>query len=326
VEVEPLRGKRADRPDIIVRFAGKKELAIVEFKRHASAGAARQLVEYARGLGKVHLVLVAGETTAEARDILTSHGIGVIDGIGNAHLELPGLLFHIEGKRLGDGQPRGPGGATRLTGKAGVAAQALLLQPDREWKVQDLAAEAETSTAFAHRVLARLDREGLTETIGAGPKRVRRLGNPTALLDLWVEENRDRAVERTLVYRLARDPGQLAGQLSKMLSNADIDHAVTGAAAAARVAPFITAVPATDVWVTAGIVVDDAVAAVVGEVVETGHNVVLAQSPGDAPLAFRQKTDGLWTVNPMRLYYDLRRDPRRGREQADRVRQEVIGL
>jgi hypothetical protein len=128
------------------------------------------------------------------------------------------------------------------------------------------------------------------------------------------------------VYRLARDPKQLAGQLSKMLSAADIDHAVTGAAAAARVAPFITAVPVTDVWVTAGVVVDDAVAAIGGEVVETGHNLVLAQSPGDAPLAFRQKTDGLWAVNPMRLYYDLRRDPRRGREQADRVRQAVIGL
>ena len=62
------------------------------------------------------------------------------------------------------------------------------------------------------------------------------------------------------------------------------------------------------------------------ELVETGANLVLTQAPGDAPLAFRREHEGTWLVNPMRLYYDLRKDPRRGREQADRLRQEVIGF
>ena len=75
---------------------------------------------------------MAGETTAEARDILSEHGVGVIDRSGNAHLELPGRPFYIEAKRPRDGEPRDPEAVTRLTGKAGVAAQALLLQPGRE--------------------------------------------------------------------------------------------------------------------------------------------------------------------------------------------------
>jgi hypothetical protein len=47
---------------------------------------------------------------------------------------------------------------------------------------------------------------------------------------------------------------------------------------------------------------------------------------GNAPLAFRRKVDDVWTVDPFRLFFDLRQDPRRGREQADRLRKEVIGF
>ena len=46
----------------------------------------------------------------------------------------------------------------------------------------------------------------------------------------------------------------------------------------------------------------------------------------DTPLAFREKAKGLWVANRFRLYGDLRSDPRRGREQADHLRQEVIGF
>ena len=38
----------------------------------------------------------------------------------------------------------------------------------------------------------------------------------------------------------------------------------------------------------------------------------------DVPLVFRAKVDDVWTADPLRLFLDLRQDPRRGREQADR--------
>jgi hypothetical protein len=34
----------------------------------------------------------------------------------------------------------------------------------------------------------------------------------------------------------------------------------------------------------------------------------------------------VWVANPFRLFVDLRRDPRRGREQADHLREETIGF
>jgi hypothetical protein len=297
----------------------------VVVKRRANAATAWQLVQQAEDAPDGNLLLVADATTAEARDILQRHGVGVVDGRGNAHVELAGLLLHVEERRKSADAPpaRAP---ARLMGKAGVAAQALLLRPDHDWHVQDLAAEAHISLGLAHRVLARLETEGVVAAEGAGPRRVRRVTDATALFDLWAEENRDRAVRRVRAYRLAREPRQLVDAMSAGLHAAGIEHAVTGAAAAARLAPFVTAVPVAEVWYSAVASPEEVAAATGAEVVDTGHNVVFAQSDGDEPLAFRREVDGIWTVNPFRLFYDLRNDPRRGPEQADMLRREVIGL
>jgi hypothetical protein len=324
--VAPQPGRACRRADAVLRFAGAAEAVAVEVKRHANAATAWQLVQQAQATTDGRLLLVAGDTTAEAREILERHGVGVVDGRGNAHVELAGLLLHLEGQRHKRADaPRAPAHA-RLTGKAGVAAQALLIGADREWHVQDLAGEARISVGLAHRVIARLEAEGLVAAEGAGPKRVRRVNEPTALLDLWAEENRDRGVSRVRAYRLAREPRELVDAVSAGLDAAGIEHAVTGAAAAARIAPFVTAVPVAEIWLSSVVAPDDLAAGTGAEVAETGHNLVLAQANRDEPLAFRRNVGGIWTVNPFRLFYDLRNDPRRGREQAETLRREVIGF
>ncbi|HKA94329.1 MAG TPA: hypothetical protein VKE97_11015 [Acidimicrobiia bacterium] len=325
VAVEAAGAGRGDAEHTVVRFGPASEPVALAVRRQANAATAWQLVREAQAAPATNLLVVAAATTAEAREILERHGVAVVDGLGNAHVELPGLVLHTEGRRRQRERPA-PRAQARLAGKAGVAAQALLLDPARDWKVQDLAGEAHVSLGLAHRVLARLEREGLVGAEGAGPRRVRRLADPTALLDLWAEENADRGVRRVRAYRLARDPRELAGAVSASLAAAGVEHAVTGVAAAALVAPFVTAIPVSEVWVDPRASLDEAVTATGGEIVDTGSNLVLVQGNGDEPLAFRRQVEGAWTVNPVRLFYDLRRDPRRGREQAERLRQEVIGF
>ena len=324
VEAGGARGR--GRGDAVLRFGPATEAVAVEVKRRANAATAWQIVQQSRTVPDGNLLLVAGATTAEAREILERHGVAVVDGLGNAHVELPGLLLHTEGQRGRRGDSPRSQTHARLAGKGGVAAQALLLEPTRDWKVQDLAGEAGVSIGLAHRVLARLETEGLVAAEGAGPRRVRRVADPTALLDLWAEENTDRSVQRMRAYLLAREPRALADAASAGLDAAGIDHAVTGAAAAARIAPFITAVPVAEVWVDSVAAVEEAAAATGAEVAETGHNLAVLQANGDEPLAFRSRVDGIWAVNPFRLFYDLRNDPRRGHEQAETLRREVIGF
>ena len=311
----------ADRwTDAILRLGGTEIEVLVEVKTRANAATAWQLVHYAQELPNARLLLIADETTAEARSIMSEHGIAVVDGLGNAHIELPGLLLHLQGdKRKAKSTP-----PTRLGGKAGTVAQVLLLDPERTWQVKDLAERAHVSSGLAHRVVARLDREGVTSTEGTGPHRVRRVTNPTALLDLWAEEDRPRAT-RTTGHLLARSPQQLIEKLSKHLTDSNIPYAVSGAGAASLLAPFVTAVPVVDVWTTANAMPDDLFSAADAEPVESGQNVVFLQAKHDSPLAFRENVDGIWIANRFRVYADLLADPRRGAEQARHLRSEVLG-
>jgi hypothetical protein len=311
--------------DAIIRFAGTDRRIAVQAKSRANAATAWQLVHYADALRGTPLLLVADQTTAQAREILQEHGIGVVDGGGNAHIELPGLLFHVEGGPRRRATNSGISARTRLSGKAGVAAQALLLHPQRMWGVNELADEAKVSTGLAHRVLARLEREGIMVSEGSGPNRTRHLENPSALLDLWAEEDEERVI-RTPAYVLARTPEQLLKQLGTRLTEGNIEYAITGAGAASLVAPLVTAVPVVAVWTSPHAAEEDLLEATRAERVDDGENVVFLQPRDDTPLAFREKHGGVWISNRFRLYADLRRDPRRGLEQADHLRREVIGF
>jgi len=223
----------------------------------------------------------------------------------------------------------------RLRGKAGLVAQALLLEPERVWHVADVTARAGVSVGLAHRVMARLETEGLLEAEGAGPKRVRRVTRPTALLDLWAEEDEVRPT-RTFAYRLARSSEELVRELGRDLEQREFEHAFTAAAAASFLAPFVTTVPVVELWVRSAIApfyLIEAAHAKTGTAGD-GHNIVFLQIKDDTPLAFRElghdpslsSVPPVWMVNRFRLYSDLRRDPRRGREQAEHLRREVIGF
>src|SRR6185503_2497360 len=144
----------------------------------------------------VRLLLIARTTTEEARHILEEAGIGVIDTHGNMRISFPGLFLWTQGRPAQLGHYAEADPPVKLTGKAGLVAQALLGSPTRQWQVHELADAATVSVGLAHRVLARLEREHLVEVEGAGPRRTRRLANPAALLDLWTEEMRDPSVNQ----------------------------------------------------------------------------------------------------------------------------------
>jgi hypothetical protein len=125
---------------------------------------------------------------------------------------------------------------------------------------------------------------------------------------------------------LAQTPQLLIKELGGRLARHHIDYALTGAAAGSLIAPFTTAIPVVEVWVQATAAAERLCDITGAEPVVEGQNVAFLQANDDAPLMFREEAQGLWVVNRFRLYVDLRRDPRRGREQADHLRREVIGF
>lgn len=320
------RGSSGRVADAVVRFAGSKTPVAIAARKRLNAAAARQVIALAEEKA-VPVIAAAEETTADARRMLAHHGVGIVDGLGNADLRLPGLWMHLEGSLERD-RLRVPTNAVqkvRLSGKSGVAAQALLLEPEREWKVRDLATRADVSSGLAHRVLARLEEEELVRAEKTGPRKVRVLNDPSALLDLLAEETAVRPL-RTPAFRLAQSPSALIRGVAQALESREVDYALTGAGAASLVAPFVSAIPIVEVWVSAYFSADRVLDEFGMEKAETGQNVELLQANDDEPLMFRQRAKWAWVTNPFRLYIDLLHDPRRGREQAEALRKEVIGF
>jgi hypothetical protein len=270
------------------------------------------------------LLLVAEDSTEDARRLLDAHGIGIVDARGRARIRFPGLVVHVE--RRGVGKRGAVASERRLAGRAAVAAQALLLEPEREWTVAGLARAAEVSTALAYYVLARLEKEGIAESRGGGPRKVRVLSNPSALLDLWAEEAHDRGVRGFSCYRFAATSRALTEDVSRALAGAAVGHAVTGAAAADLLAPFLSAVPVVSLWVDARHQLGEVARLLDAEPVQRGANLMLRQARDDSPLAFTEQHRGVWLANRFRVYVDLRSDPQRGVEQADHLRKEAIGF
>ncbi|HET9896603.1 MAG TPA: hypothetical protein VFQ44_16870 [Streptosporangiaceae bacterium] len=174
-------------------------------------------------------------------------------------------------------------------------------------------------------MLVRLEEERLVASEGAGSRRLRHVTDPGALLDLWAEEDSYRP-EWTRAFVLAQGAHRLSVEVGRNLSSCGLDYALTGAAAASIVAPFATAVPVTELWVTARAAPAMLAELAGGEPADSGYNVTLWQARDDTPLVFRDHVDGLWLANRFRLYVDLRHDSRRGPKEAAHLRREVIGF
>ena len=306
--------------DAVIRGAGTQTPIAVKVKARVNAANVHQIIHGAQD-ASMPVVVIAREMTEGAREALAAQGIGTIDGLGNIRLELLGLLVRV------DGTARRPRTKTRatLSGKSSLVAQAMLLDSGRSWHVADLAEHAGVSPALAHRVLQRLGDLEIVASQGAGPSKRRRLVEPSALFDLWVEEHRDRS-RRYPAFMLASTTDDVASTVCRNLESAGVTYALTGAAAIARVAPILTSIPVVEVWLE-GIADPATVCEEIGaDQVTSGPNVVLQQERDDVPLAYRTQRDGVWLANVCRLYIDVRRDPQRGSEQADHLRREAIGF
>jgi hypothetical protein len=318
--VPGLEGARA--ADALLDLGRGRKVA-VEFRGRVRTPEAWAAIERARQ-SKRPLVVVAEEATEGARSLLDEHGVGVIDAAGNVRLNLTELIVHIDAPK--GRRRRREGAGRRLAGRAGVVVQALLLNLGREWNVAALANTAGVSRSLVHYVLTRLEDLEIVESQGSGPKKIRRLLKPAALLDLWVEEATDHGVRRLACYRFVQQPEKLLDQLSTALQDQGVRHAASGTAAANRLAPFLTSVPFVGIWVAAEHLLEDVVRLIDAEPTERGANVMLMRARDDTPLAFSGRIDGVELANVFRVYLDARRDPQRGAEQAEHLRSEVIGF
>ena len=149
-----VREAKARGRDALVRFAGRVEPVDVEVRQYLNAAGAWQLV---RREPKAAVTISSSSPMRSPR----MHGRSS-SATGSASSTAPATpIWNFPGS-LSTSRRRRPleallPRAGRLSGNAGVVAQALLLERDHTWRVRDLAERAGVSDGLAHRVLARLE-------------------------------------------------------------------------------------------------------------------------------------------------------------------------
>lgn len=255
------------------------------------------------------LLLLAPHVRPQQAAALERAGIDYLDLTGNAHLQVPGLFVHVEGRR----PPKQPTPAPGRPQKGWIkAVMAILIRPElANAPYRALAEQADVALGTVGGCMNDLAARGLL----LDGKEGRRLGDHQALVALWVqayvEGLRPKLKERRLQVR-ADGKQDIWQRLQTVMAERAQPWALTGADAAERRTHFFRA-EETEIYAPVRVLEDrDTQKALVAQPAARGGNLLVIDPPG--PLAMPGALDLDFPVAPDLLAYaELRY---RGTEQA----------
>ncbi len=348
---QPLgQGVVADAVVHVASGAGAATL-VVEMKAHSRAGEVRKqalLLKHEAGEGEagrpVAVAVFVHRVTVGLAGMLREAGVGYFDLFGACYLRWPGLFIERPGGKQPIVSLREGGGvegveAVGVFGSRAVrrhrVLRALLSYPRRRWHQVELAKEAEVSAYTAHTVVAYLLGEHYVDYEGRGPEKVVFLVRPGDLIETWATFWRDvwqRYRKGAKVYHsLARNTDEVIGGLREAAGKVGARLGLTLAAGANQYGAYLF-----DEVVHAYLIGDDESLAEAADLdaARRAGNVVLygAADPGlmylPGPVRDRlgrAGEKGCSPVSPVQLYLDMRAAGGRYAEQAERLRQEMLG-
>ena len=315
--VAPGRGPSDLRVEIATLSGRRRKLRIV-LRALAIPSRVRELVRGMGNAGSEYPVLASGFLSPRVREICREEGVGYLDLAGNCFIRFDGV--HLE--RIVDKNPFPKRGrpASVFSRVSSRVVRAVLEEPDRTWRVAELAASCAVSLGQASNVCRKLIDDAYLERSERGL----RLAQPGQLLDAWTADTPLPHNATHAYYSFERDPQRLMRRIAAAARSHAWEYAVTSFAAASLVAPFVHGIAGVAMYVSEPTRIDEWVAALDLRPVEAGANCTLL-SPYDAGVLYRAHAiDGIRVVGNVQLYLDLIKDPARGREQAEFLRSERL--
>lgn len=309
--------------DVEVRTPiGQKQRLLMEIKCLATPGnireGIRQLKNYTSNLTKAHPILASSFISPKIREICREEGLGYIDLAGNCYLQFGDFYF----EKIVDKNPFPARGRPRslFTPVSSRIVRAFLEEPQRNWKVLEMARTTKVSLGQAAKTIQRLIEEGYV----VKTQRYLRLTQPGQLLDAWREQYRTDKNILVPYYSFIQDPGELMTRVAFIAKSKGWRYAMTSFAAASMVAPFVRGAGTVQWYVDDESTIDQWVTALDLRPVESGANAILL-IPYDMGIFYRpQVVNDILLASNLQIYLDLYSNPARGKEQADFLRKEKL--
>jgi hypothetical protein len=305
--------------DLFVKAAG--HTFAVEVLGAASPGVvanhARSIASVPQRLRrKVTPVLAVPYMTDAGRHACEQASIPWFDLSGNAHIVVPGLRVIVDGRPNRFRVPGRP--ASIFAPKSARVVRWLLMHEGRAVTQREIARATDMTEGFVSRIVSRLEHDSyvLREP---GTVRVRDAG---LLLDAWRDEYR--FDKHTLVqgHVAARSGDALTRFVSDTLSEASLEHAATGLAAAWQMTHFAAFRVAT-FFLTAPLPKGPREKLGFREEAR-GANLWLLIPNDIGAFHGAEPRDGVRCVHPVQAYVDLKAHPERATEAAERLRAELL--
>lgn len=282
-------------------------------------------MEQAKRVGASKVVMVAPEMSPGARELLEAAGVGWVDETGAARIATDSLVVSRDPAWAGSSDIRrnehvhSTSDAVRQGRwrRATLAVAEAVLVGVRP-TVQAVGKAAGLSNATVNRALTELTYSGfLTADSARGARSGRRLHDFDGLLTAYVGQvDQQSAAQSLRVAVMWRDPVVEATKLTARFEG----WAATGVLAAAVMAPYLTGVNSSEIYVPGGShteLVDAANQA--GLKPATGGRLLLRARPGDGTQQLYDEVSGLRCAPWPRVFADLRHVGVRGEEAADHL-------
>jgi len=282
------------------------------------AAAVRKLRQQSHGFdGQAVPIMVVPFMGDAGKRACLEEQVGWFDLSGNAHIVAPGLRIHIEGKSnrfKTSGRP-----ANLFAPRSTRVVRWLLIHAGESIRQRELARATELDEGFVSRLVTRLESEELVERDPGGAVRAR---NPALLLDLWRETVGKSKPPMVIGHVAARSGDGLLRFLAEAFLDAKLAYAATGLAAAWAYTHFasfrsttiyLPVYPSTEFLKHLGFLEEP-----------RGANLRLVIPRDDGVFLDIQEPDGIRCVHPVQAYVDLKSEPERSEEAAQRIRTEYL--
>jgi hypothetical protein len=267
--------------------------------------------------GGAYPVVAAPYISPQSAALLRQNGCGYLDLSGNCYLAFDNVLIEKEGKP--NVRPASRPLKALFAPRATRVVRALLVERDRNWRLEELGRAAEVSLGHAHNVVKRLEEVEWVERSAAGRFR---LHKPGELLDAWRDAYNYRVNPMAAFVAPVGDKRRVMEGLARQAGALGVPYAFTLHAGASLVGPQVR-VPTVQCYVGGD---PEPVARALGLQPVEGEGTVYLMTPYDQGVFFAPLTKGgLRVVCLPQLYVDLYRHERRGREQADKLRRDAMG-